>query len=119
MSVYNQVYALQKPDYSKEVTEASNQTYVLVLLTSSLGTNVESRLLTEMWHKLARQFGDVKFCQIKADMCVEGYPERNTPTILIYREGDIKKQIITLKGLGGVHTSAKGDSASRIQNAFL
>ena len=107
-SVYNQVYPLQKPDYSRDVTEASKKTFVLVHLTSSLGTNVESRLLTELWREMARKFGDIKFCEIRADMCIEGYPERNTPTILVYRDGDIKKQIVTLRELRGEQTSIKG-----------
>lgn len=109
-SVFNQVYHLQKPDYSKDVTEASNTAFVLVHLTSSLGTNVESRLLTEVWREMALRFGDIKFCEIRADMCIEGYPERNTPTILVYRNGDIKKQVVTLKELSGEQTNIKGTS---------
>lgn len=107
-SVFNQVYPLQKPDYSRDVTEASNKAFVLVHLTSSLGTNIESRLLTELWREMARKFGDIKFCEIKADMCIEGYPERNTPTILVYRNGDIKKQVVTLKELRGQQTTKEG-----------
>ena len=109
-SVFNQVYHLQKPDYSKDVTEASNTAFVLVHLTSSLGTNVESRLLSEVWREMALKFGDIKFCEIRADMCIEGYPERNTPTILVYRNGDIKKQVVTLKDLNGEQTNIKGTS---------
>lgn len=107
-STYNQVYHLQKPDYSRDVTEASQKSFVLVHLTSSLGNNIESRLLTEMWRGLARTYGDVKFCEIRADMCMEGYPERNTPTILIYKDGDIKRQVVTLRELKGQSTTAKG-----------
>ena len=109
-SVFNQVYHLQKPDYSKDVTEASNTAFVLVHLTSSLGTNVESRLLSEVWREMALKFGDIKFCEIRADMCIESYPERNTPTILVYRNGDIKKQVVTLKELNGEQTNIKGRS---------
>ena len=109
-SVFSQVYHLQKPDYSKDVTEASNKAFVLVHLTSSLGTNVESRLLTELWRELALRFGDIKFCEMRADMCIEGYPERNTPTILVYRDGDIKKQVVTLRELGSEQTTIRGTS---------
>ena len=109
-STFNQVYPLQKPDYARDVTEASNKAYVLVHLTSSLGTNIESRLLTDLWRNLARDFGDVKFCEIRADLCIENYPERNTPTILIYRDGEIKKQIVTLSKLGGEKTGIRGIS---------
>ncbi|KAL8722077.1 MAG: hypothetical protein Q9225_001364 [Loekoesia sp. 1 TL-2023] len=106
-SVFNQVYPLQKPDYSRDVTEASRKAFVLVHLTSFLGTNVESRLLTELWHELAQRFGDIKFCEMRGDMCIEGYPDRNTPTILVYHDGDIKRQIITLKGLAGPKTGTR------------
>lgn len=105
-SVFNQVYHLQKPDYAKDVTEASKNAYVLVLLTSSEGTNVESRILIEIWRELAQRLGDVKFCQIRANLCIEGYPERNTPTVLVYKDGDIKKQLVTLRDLSGTRTSA-------------
>jgi hypothetical protein len=107
-SVYNQVYPIQKPDYSREVTEESNKAYVLVLLTSSQETNVESRIMIEAWRELARNFGDVKFCQMRADLCIEGYPDRNTPTILVYRNGDIVRQIVTLRELNRLQTKAKG-----------
>jgi hypothetical protein len=107
-SVYNQVYAVQKPEWSVEVTEESKKAWVLVLLTSSSGTNVESRLLIEVWRELARKFGEVKFCQIQGDLCIEGYPDRNCPTVLVYKDGDVKRQIVTLKELRGEQTKTEG-----------
>ncbi|KAF2741362.1 thioredoxin-like protein [Polyplosphaeria fusca] len=103
-SVFNQVYHLQKPDYSKDVTDASHKAYVCVLLTSSQGTNVESRILIEIWRELAQRYGDVKFCQMRADLCIEHYPEKNTPTVLIYKDGDIRRQLVTLRELEGRRT---------------
>ena len=107
-SVYNQVYPVQKPEYSQEVTEASNKAFVLVLLISSSGTNVESQLMIELWRQMAVKFGDIKFCQMRADLCIEGYPDRNTPTVLVYKDGDIRKQIVTLRELNGTKTKTKG-----------
>ena len=107
--MFNQVYPIQKPDYSRDVTDASDRAFVLVHLTSSLGTNTESRLLTELWRELARKYGDIKFCEMKADMCIEGYPDKNTPTILVYHNGDIKRQVITLKELAGSKTGIQGN----------
>jgi len=101
-SIHGQVYPLSKPDYSREVTEASNNGPVLVNLTSSVGTNVESRVLTELWRKAAVEYGEIKFCEIKGDMAIEGYPDKNCPTILVYQKGDIVKQVVTLMTLGGV-----------------
>ena len=102
------MFHLQKPDYTKDVTEASTNAFVLVHLTSSLGTNTESRLLTELWRELAKKYGAIKFCEIKANMCIEGYPEKNTPTILVYKDGDIRRQVITLGEYGGQKSSLKG-----------
>ncbi|EXJ74551.1 uncharacterized protein A1O5_02847 [Cladophialophora psammophila CBS 110553] len=104
-SLYGQVFPLQKPDYARDVTEESSKAYVLVNLTSSLGTNVESRVLSNIWRQAARKFGDIKFCEMRADLCIEGYPEKNTPTILVYKDGDIKRQVVTLAQLSGVRTS--------------
>jgi hypothetical protein len=75
---------------------------VLVNLTSGLGTNVESKILTELWRQAAAEYGEIKFCQIRGDMAIEGYPDRNCPTILIYNNGDIVKQVVTLVTMGGV-----------------
>lgn len=101
-ALHGSVYPISKPDYSREVTEASQLSPVLVNLTSSLGTNVESRILSDLWKKAAAEFGEVKFCEIRGDMAIEGYPDRNCPTILVYNKGDIVKQVVTLMTLGGV-----------------
>ena len=62
-----------------------------------------------MWRELATKFGDVKFCQIRGDLCIEGYPDKNTPTILVYKDGDIRKQIVTLSEFRGVQTKLPGE----------
>lgn len=101
-AVHGSVYPISKPDYSRAVTDASASGPVLVNLTSGLGTNVESRVLSELWRRAAAEFGEVKFCEIRGDMAIEGYPDRNCPTILVYHNGDIVKQVVTLMTLGGV-----------------
>lgn len=106
-SLHGQVYPISKPDYAKDVTEASAKFPVLVNLTSSMDTNVESRILIGLWRELARKYADVKFCEMRANLCIEGYPERNCPTILAYKDGDIRRQVVTLRELHGVRTSLK------------
>ena len=72
-----------------------------------------------MWRELAKKFGDVKFCQIRGDLCIEGYPDRNTPTILAYKDGDIKRQIITLQEINGFHTNLQGNVSSFLHQLNL
>lgn len=81
---------------------------MLVNLTSSLAGNVESRVLSEIWRQLAVKFGDIKFCEIRGDLCIEGYPERNMPTILVYKDGEICRQVVTLREFAGVRTGVRG-----------
>lgn len=90
------------------MTEASNNAFVLVHLSSSSSGNVESQRLTELWRQLATKFGDIKFCEIRGNMCIEGYPERNTPTILVYKDGEIRRQLVTLRELKGPRTTIEG-----------
>ena len=52
-------------------------------------------------------------------MCIEGYPDKNTPTVLIYKDGDIKRQIVTLMQLSGPRTSVQGTSRSQVYMAVL
>jgi hypothetical protein len=104
-SVHGSVYPLTKPEYQREVTDASSKGPVFVHLTASMGTNVESRVLSELWRQAAKEYGDIKFCEMRANQAIENYPERNCPTILVYKNGDIIKQIVTLATIGGVRTN--------------
>ncbi|KAJ4410564.1 Proteolipid protein 2 [Gnomoniopsis sp. IMI 355080] len=104
-SVHGSVYPLSKPDYQREVTEASQNGPVFVNLTSSTNTNVEARVLSDLWRQAAKEYGDIKFCEMRAEQAIENYPEKNCPTILVYKNGDIVKQVVTLALVGGVRMS--------------
>ena len=105
---FGSVYALQKPDYQRDVTEVSKEAYVLVHLRASAASNVESRILGQVWREAASKFGEIKFCEIVAEMCIEGYPARNVPTILVYKDTDIQKQVVTLQSMHGAKTNLRG-----------
>ena len=106
-SKYGTVYPISKPDYAREVTEASSEAPVFVNLTSGMGTNIESRILSELWREAAKEFGEVKFCEIRGDQAIEGYPDKNCPTILVYKDGNIVKQYVTLAMLDSLKTSMR------------
>ena len=104
-SKFGQIFPLQKADWSRDVTEASKEAYVVVNMISS---NTESRVAADLCRQMAAKFGDIKFTEISARLAVENYPEQNCPSILVYRNGDIQKQFITLKELNGVQTTVEG-----------
>ncbi|EQK99503.1 Thioredoxin-like fold protein [Ophiocordyceps sinensis CO18] len=103
-AVHGSVYPISKPDYQREVTDASKDGPVLLNLTSN---NVESRVLSELWRQAANEYGHVKFCETGASQAIENYPDRNCPTILVYKNGNLAKQVVTLTTLGGARTTMR------------
>jgi thiol-disulfide isomerase/thioredoxin len=97
--IYGRVVQISKPDYQKEVTDASKDVWVIVHLFQSHVP--DSKLLGAILDRLAAKYRAVKFLKIVADMCIPNYPDRNVPTLLIYGEGDLKKQIVGLSQFGG------------------
>jgi thioredoxin-like negative regulator of GroEL len=104
-SIHGSVYPISKPDWSREVTEASRRSPVLVNLIASNESQIESAVLSELWRQAAKEYGDVKFCQIRGAQAIENYPDRNCPTIIVYKNGEPVKQIVTLATVGGVRMS--------------
>lgn len=100
-AVHGTVYPLVKSSYARDVTEASHSAPVIVLLTSTT-SSYESHHALAVARELARKYPDIKFGSMQADLCIENYPERNCPTILIYIKGDIVRQIVTLQELGNM-----------------
>ena len=43
------------------------------------------------------------------DACIENYPDKNVPTILVYHEGKSQVPIIGLSELGGTRVDAKSE----------
>lgn len=50
---------------------------------------------------LAAKRRNVKFCRIPHRECVKDYPDRLTPTLLVYRDRDVAKSFATLAPFGG------------------
>ena len=110
---FGSVLPLQKAEYEKEVTLASNSAFVIVALLSSGAAErknlTESRLLeTRLLPSLAAKFPEVKVMVIRAELCIPNYPERNTPTLLIYKDTEIVRQVVTLGEFGGVESRVEG-----------
>lgn len=120
-AIHGCVYPIAKPEYEREVTEASKQFPVLLHLASSQShSNVESRLLSELFRQAARKFPEVKFCEMAASACIENYPERNCPTILVYKGGDLSKDLVRLGGeMHGAETRLPDFEAWLVQQGIV
>ncbi|CDK28599.1 unnamed protein product [Kuraishia capsulata CBS 1993] len=104
-SKFGSVYPITKPEYKKEITDASNESFIFLHMT--LSSNQQSRLLSAIMQRIAPKFAEIKFCEIPANRAVENYPDANCPTILIYYKGDLVQQYITLTQLGGSGATIK------------
>jgi hypothetical protein len=90
---------ISKDEYLREVTEASKSSWVVIHLyqDSILGCN----LVDEAILQLAPKFKFVKFLKIRSTMAVENWPTSRLPALFLYRDGELKHQVIGIDELGG------------------
>lgn len=103
---FGEVVRISKPDYTGEVTEASDNGVTVLLHISNSGVT-QSKLLSALFQRVAPKFRDVKFVEIDSKQINDRYPPENCPTILVYRNKDVVKQIITLNTIGGNSTNLR------------
>lgn len=94
---YGKVRHIGKPEYAEEVTEVKGDVVVVMMFKPSIP---QCQLLERHVNQLAEKFPMVKFVKIYADAAVENYPDRNLPTLIVYQDGNVKGQVISLRELG-------------------
>ncbi|KAI8370055.1 thioredoxin-like protein [Choanephora cucurbitarum] len=102
---YGEITEISKPDFVREVTEASKECYVVVHLYKD--AIPASRLMHRCLSELALQFKATKFVRIVSDQCIPNYPDFNVPTLLIYGEGDIKANLAGAIQFGGMKMTTR------------
>ncbi|KXN71119.1 thioredoxin-like protein [Conidiobolus coronatus NRRL 28638] len=98
-SKFGEVYHISKPDFVKEVTEASKENAVIVHLYKD--SYEACTLLNEYLNNLAKKYKFIKICKIISDMCIENYPDKNVPTLIIYNNGEPVQQLAGLRLANG------------------
>lgn len=97
---FGDVRPLARLDFVREVNDASaDGTWVIVHLHQEYVD--DSRRLERVLAAFARAQPAVKCLAAKADACVENYPDKNVPTLLLYRNGELQSQLVGLGELGG------------------
>lgn len=82
---------------------------ILCFISSSIP---ESEIMSRHLKTLAKAYPSTKFVSIRGDMCIANYPDKNIPTLLIYRKGQLVKQVVGMGGdveLKGMRTSVLGE----------
>jgi sulfite reductase alpha subunit-like flavoprotein len=101
---FGEVLKISKPEYTSQVTDASENDVTVMLHISNSGVP-QSKLLSALFSRIAQKFRDVKFVEIDSRQINERYPPENCPTILVYRNKDLVKQLSTLNTIGGNSTT--------------
>ncbi|XP_017877747.1 viral IAP-associated factor homolog [Ceratina calcarata] len=99
-SKYGEVKEISAEDYVQEVNNAGEDIWVVLHLYKAgipLCTLINQYLAT-----LARKFPTTKFLKSISTTCIPGWPDKNLPTIFIYRNGSMVKQIIGAIELRGM-----------------
>jgi len=51
----------------------------------------------------------LKILKIPGDQCIEGYPDKLMPTILVYGPKEYRAQVVGLAEIGGNQVTVKGN----------
>ncbi|ELP90691.1 hypothetical protein EIN_024000 [Entamoeba invadens IP1] len=96
---YKEVTELTAGEYKTEVTEASKQCFVVVLLYKN---GIEPcRILETRLAELAVKKRATKFVKILSHLAIPNYPDKLLPTLIVYRNTNHVKQFIGLAEFGG------------------
>lgn len=68
------------------------------------------KLLAPILSQLAALYPSTKFVSIVSDHCIEDYPDKNCPTLLVYRAGKFTGQVVGTGGIGGDNITLGGAS---------
>ena len=103
---FGAVVEITRDSFMAHVTDPSSEHYVLVLLHRP--NCPECELLSVAYGELARKHPFTKFTSIPGKECIPGYPDRNMPTLLVYRNRDPVRTFMGLGHYGGRHMTPEG-----------
>ncbi|KAI0244571.1 Proteolipid protein 2, partial [Massospora cicadina] len=107
---FGSVIQISKPDFIREVTEASNEAPVVVHLFKD--SVLACRQLNAFLDDLAVRYKATKFVKIIGDLCIENYPDRNLPTLLLYKQ-ELEKLLHSYEMIGKSNTRSRDDGSPR------
>ena len=96
----------------RNITISHSDVPFTAVLTSSAGTIpyihcrvAESAMLGECLTELAKKYPQSKFVKIISTECIPNYPDKNVPTVLIYKDTKCLQHLIGLAPFGGPRTT--------------
>lgn len=95
---YGDVREISREDYIREVNKAGDGIWVVLLVYK---TSIPMcKLLEQFFYRLASKFPATKFLKSISSVCIPNYPDKNLPTVFVYRDGELRKQFVGPAELG-------------------
>lgn len=98
MARFGSVNLITGADFVREVSQAPEDVWVVVLLFKD--GIPECRILLECLEELAARYPATKFVKIVSTDCIPNYPDRNVPTVLVYNNSAVKATYVGLYPFG-------------------
>ncbi|XP_077300252.1 viral IAP-associated factor [Arctopsyche grandis] len=89
---FGSVHEISGQDYVQEVNNAGKDIWVVIHLYKQ-GIPL-CALLNQYLNELSQKFPYTKFLKAVAQTCIPNFPEKNLPSMFVYFEGELKKQIV-------------------------
>jgi len=89
---FGEMKQINKQEYVREVTEAPEDVFAILLLYQDY--NEKSLKMGYAMAELAKRYVHHKFMMIKADKCIENFPDQKVPALLIYKNGKLGHNIM-------------------------
>ena len=111
---HGNVIPISRPEWNKEVNDASHSQWVVILLTCNASAPNMNPYHHEICLKieqdivpcLASKYSEVKWVRIPSKSAIENWPDDNLPTIFCYRYGQLKKQLVGLQEFGAINVDS-------------
>lgn len=96
---YGTVEPITRDSFMSEVNHAGEDVGVVVFLYKK--SNYASEYMLVLLENIAKRFKRLKVVRIDSTACIESYPDRNLPTLLLYRDDDLLGQLVGTTPYGG------------------
>lgn len=90
-----------------------------IIICACLCSVPECKLIEQLFYELAASFPATKFLKSISSVCIPNYPDKNLPTIFVYRDGELRKQFIGPAELGGTNLTRDGQYVHSSKNMVL
>merc|ERR1711976_39200 len=100
-AVFGEVCEISKADWVSQVNKAGDGIWVVIHIYRQ-GIPLCS-LMNNHLSQLARKFPATKFLRGVASVCIPNYPDKNLPTVFIYKDGELVKQWVGPLAFGGMN----------------